>query len=148
MGKDVYISNFYEAESVEYTKASQDTIHYSDNLMDSTSVSSLGYTGEGVNVAILDTGMDVTHIGFRGDVVNPKYSKESLDTYLKSLSLCAKGVNSASSVYVNEKIPYAFDYANNDSDVSNESSPHGSHVAGIVGANNGETRGVSVNYQI
>ena len=36
-------------------------------------------------------------------------------------------------VYINEKIPFAYDYADKDPDVAPYDSDHGTHVAGIIG---------------
>ena len=46
------------------------------------------------------------------------------------------GTLAVSAVYKSEKIPYAYDYADVDTNVSGGDS-HGTHVAGIVGANSG-----------
>ena len=46
------------------------------------------------------------------------------------------GKLNVSKVYINDKIPYAYDYADVDTNVSGGES-HGTHVAGIVGANSG-----------
>lgn len=43
------------------------------------------------------------------------------------------GKLNVSKVYINDKIPYAYDYADVDTNVSGGES-HGTHVAGIVGA--------------
>lgn len=43
------------------------------------------------------------------------------------------GKLNVSAVYINDKIPYAYDYADVDTNVSGGDS-HGTHVAGIVGA--------------
>ncbi|HIV86112.1 MAG TPA: S8 family serine peptidase [Candidatus Monoglobus merdigallinarum] len=40
-------------------------------------------------------------------------------------------------VYRSEKIPYAYNYYNKNSDTYNQSSSHGTHVAGIAAGNNG-----------
>ncbi|MGM9899991.1 MAG: Ig-like domain-containing protein [Bacilli bacterium] len=150
--KDVYISNYYEPYELtnsEYqTYSESEMISYVDSYMNSDEVANLGYTGKGTSVAVLDTGMDTTHLGFANDVEDPKFTKESLDALIQSTTLNAKGVVNANAVYYSSKIPYAFDYADNDNNVYNYNNQHGMHVAGIVGANAYLTRGVAKDTQI
>lgn len=58
----------------------------------------------------------------------------------------------ADSVYINAKIPFAYDYANNDTDVMPKATAsngyHGTHVAGIAAGNSPTFRGVALNAQI
>ncbi len=106
-----------------------------------------GYTGKGTSVAILDSGLDVDHEAFRGAVNNPKYDKDTIGKILKNNRLTV-GKLSADVLYHSSKIPYAFDYAGNDHNVKGGDN-HGTHVAGIVGANSGGTvKGVAPDAQL
>ena len=98
--------------------------------------------GEGQVVAVLDTGLDYTHPAFQGFSKsgvelswNQAYVKSVLDN--KSFELSAEmrtqGKLSAKDVYVSDKVPFAFDYADDDPDVYPSYSNHGTHVAGIIG---------------
>ena len=146
--KDVIVSNYYEAFEVESENKELEDVSYTDVFMNSDKAWELGYTGEGMVVAVIDTGTDVNHEAFMGDIENPKYTKEELNELIGNLELSAKGVTSADVVYHSEKIPYAFDYAGNDSYAYSAGLDHGTHVAGIVGANSGKIRGVAVDAQI
>ena len=48
---------------------------------------------------------------------------------------------SANQVYKNEKIPFAYDYAENDADTFSTVAVHGTHVAGIAAGKNGNYYG-------
>ena len=146
--KDVIVSNYYEAFEVEGENKELEEVSYTDVFMDSDKAWELGYTGEGMAIAVIDTGTDITHEAFMGDIENPKYTKESLNEIFSNVGLSAKGVQNADAVYHSEKIPYSFDYAGNDSHAYQSGLDHGTHVAGIVGANSGEIRGVAVDAQI
>ena len=93
-----------------------------------------GYTGKNSAVAILDTGLDLSHPAF-ASVNSPKYSKDDIEEVLQNNKMTIGKLN-VSKVYINDKIPYAYDYADVDTNVSGGDS-HGTHVAGIVGANSG-----------
>lgn len=106
-----------------------------------------GYTGKGAAVAILDTGLDLSHEAFQGAVNGPKYSKEAISDILNTKKLTV-GKLSVDVLYQNSKVPYAYDYADADTNVSGGDS-HGTHVAGIVGANSGDTvKGVAQDAQL
>lgn len=99
-------------------------------------VGDAGYTGKNTVTAILDTGLDTSHEAF-GSVNGAKYTEEDISALIKNNKLTIGKLN-VSAVYKNEKIPYAYDYADVDTNVSGGAS-HGTHVAGIVGANSGGT---------
>lgn len=95
-----------------------------------------GYTGKRTVVAILDTGLDLSHEAFQGAVNSPKYMEEDIAQLISNNKLTI-GKLAASVVYQSDKVPFAFDYADDDTNVSGGDS-HGTHVAGIVGANSGD----------
>ncbi len=106
----------------------------------------MGFTGKNSAVAILDTGLDLAHPAF-SSVNSPKYSKDDIEEVIKNNKMTIGKLN-VSKVYINDKIPYAYDYADVDTNVSGGDS-HGTHVAGIVGANSGGVvEGVAPNAQL
>ncbi|MBR5251177.1 MAG: S8 family serine peptidase [Clostridia bacterium] len=104
------------------------------------------YQGEGALVAVLDSGFNVNHDCFKplSNDKNPTLTTTKVQAIWESNSLSVKELQETKGhdyqdVYVNTKIPYAFDYANKDFDVMPTSSSHGMHVAGMIVGNDSQT---------
>lgn len=101
----------------------------------------LGYTGKGMTVAILDTGLDLDHPSFAADPEGASWNLDWLQQKLDTLDLKAeqlyKGTLTAEDLYYSLKVPYAFNYSARNTNVSHNDglSDHGTHVAGIAAAN-------------
>lgn len=140
--KDAYVSQVYQLiEPVNETKLADSVPAIGGDISQKT-----GYTGKGMVVAILDTGLDTNHEAFQNKVNTPKFSKQDIADKLASDSLRVGNVN-VDSIYQSDKIPFAYDYYDNDTNVSGGNS-HGTHVAGIVGANSGQVTGVAPDAQL
>ena len=101
--------------------------------------------GEGKVVAVIDTGVDMTHPAFAGALHGtPALSAD------KVASLTPQLGDGKTGTYVSEKFPFAYDYADNDPDASptGEAGSHGTHVAGITAGNAGEIVGIAPDAQI
>lgn len=91
--------------------------------------------GEGTLIAVLDTCFDTEHPAFALPAsVSPAITEENFgeavtDTY----AVYREGRENIRAVYHSSKIPFAYDYANSDADVSG-SSAHGTHVAAAAAA--------------
>ncbi len=116
--------------------------------------SDFAYDGTGTVVAVLDTGLDYYHSAFALSNFTADRSKLGL-TFDEVAALVgdtrASGIQTnltASDVYINEKVPYSFDYADGDSDVYPIASDHGTHVAGIIAGKDNEITGVAPNAQL
>ena len=99
---------------------------------------SSGYQGEGMVIAILDTGLEISHKSFAADPTSPALTEKNIEAVLsgKTLNAEQKKTITASQVYRTAKVPFAFDYADNDLDVNPGSAgDHGIHVSGIAAAN-------------
>lgn len=140
--KDAYVSQVYQLiEPVNETKLADSVPAIGGDISQKT-----GYTGKGMVVAILDTGLDTSHEAFRNAVNAPKFTKQDIADKLASDSLRVGNVN-VKSIYQSDKIPFAYDYYDDDTNVSGGNS-HGTHVAGIVGANKGQVTGVAPDAQL
>ena len=140
--KDAYVSQVYQLiEPVNETKLADSVPAIGGDISQET-----GYTGKGMVVAILDTGLDTSHEAFRRDVNGAKYNKNDIQAKILNNKLHA-GEISVDSVYKSSKIPFAYDYSEPDTNVAGGNS-HGTHVAGIVGANGGKVTGVAPDAQL
>ena len=85
------------------------------------------YRGEKTVVSVIDSGIDYMHKDMQNiDKESVKLTKEKSDEVIEKLGY---------GKYLSDKIPYAYDYADSDNNVKNEGNFHGTHVAGIIGAN-------------
>lgn len=109
------------------------------------------YDGSGTVIAVLDTGLDYTHSAFdpsrfEGDEV---LTVSSLSSKVPTLTAATSSVGlTANDVYINKKVPYAYDYADKDPDVYPLQNEHGTHVSGVIVGNDDTIRGVSPNAQL
>lgn len=115
---------------VEPTAGYTAPAHSSGEMIDSDRANAEGYTGKGTVTAILDTGLDVAHTAFSTDPADPAFTKADVEKFVSGGNLQAGA--SADELYVSAKVPFAYDYADSDTDVLGPES-HGTHVAGTVG---------------
>ncbi len=147
--KKVYLAQTHDyIEPINgYTPAA--ATHTSGGMMGSDSANAEGYDGRGTVTAVLDTGCKVDHEAFANAPEEQRFSEADISEKITAgdmVSVSAGNV-SAKDVYQSEKIPYAYDYADNDADVA-DSQGHGTHVAGTVGGDCENFTGVAPETQL
>lgn len=118
----VYIANHYAAPVLE---KSRETRTVGSAIMTGTNEArtDFGVDGSGIVVAVLDTGLNTTHEAF-----------QDADGSCKMTGRMTKddaALAVAPGKYLNAKVPFAYDYAEKDDDVTDYQG-HGTHVSGIV----------------
>lgn len=102
-----------------------------------------GYTGKGIKIAVIDTGLDLDHQNFQA-LPEDKLTKDSADA--DTVAAVLSGLNASkryegltvSDVYRSTKVAFAYNYCDNNLDVTHDNDSqgdHGTHVAGIAAAN-------------
>ena len=109
------------------------------------------YTGDGQVIAIIDSGVDVEHEAFQGAVPTDALTEAKLSDLAGQLN-AGSGALTAAELRVDDKFPFAYDYADRDTNAipgPETGLDHGTHVAGIAAANSGDTiRGVAPDAQV
>lgn len=150
---DVYLEERYELDATV-----QPDTATAGEMVGSYSAWADGYTGAGSRIAIIDTGLDLSHpsfseggyyysLGISAASFGKKISdynlltKEEIKKALPNLSISAdENPPKADDLYRNAKVPFAYNYVDDGLDVSHDAEgdsngDHGTHVAGIAAAN-------------
>ncbi len=141
------VSNVYVApvfELPEETVATTDDLFYpttnnATHMIGANTLNETGYTGKGMRIAILDTGMFLKHPNFAelpADKLEDPLTAEKIESVWDQLN-ASKSSMPGSKAYYSTKIPYIFNYSalNFNVDHSYAGHDHGTHVAGIAAAN-------------
>ncbi len=138
----------------EYEVAETELVENKVNVFDTGIFDSAGsgYDGSGMVVAVLDTGLDSAHTAFSVDNFTSKTLGLTYDDVAALIddttaSTLVDGL-SVDDVYVNEKVPFGFDYADNDPDVYSTHNNHGTHVSGVIVGKDDTITGVAPNAQL
>ena len=122
----------------------QDPANLSAQLMMRTD--QVAQKGEGKVIAVIDTGVDTTHQAFTGELAGtPPLTPQKVAALTSQLGEGKTGV------YISQKFPFAYDYADGDNDASPReggSGFHGTHVAGIAAGNADKIIGTAPDAQV
>jgi minor extracellular serine protease Vpr len=146
------ISKLYRMNSVKaiypvVTIAMPETITVSEpDLVSSLSMigadiaqSELGYTGKGIKVAIMDTGIDIDHPDFGGSGVD--------DTTVFPNAKVITGYDFVGDAFNADPTAATYNPEPTPDEIPDDCAGHGTHVAGIIGAN-GVIKGVAPDVEI
>lgn len=105
------------------------------DMINAPEVWAQGYTGQGIVVAVIDTGVDYHHSDLDGNI------------WVNSDEIAGNGIDDDGNSYIDDV--RGWDFVDNDSDPM-DTDNHGTHVAGIIAAENNGTgiTGVAYNAQI
>jgi len=139
-----------EVYNVAETQLVENTVNvYETGIFNSAGC---GYDGTGMVVAVLDTGLDSNHSAFS---VNNFTSNHLGLTYADVAAVMGQTTAgkmleglSVDDVYINEKVPFGFDYADCDADVYSTHNNHGTHVSGVIVGKDDTITGVAPNAQL
>jgi subtilisin family serine protease len=123
----------------------------STSLVNALSAWDLGYTGEGTAIAILDTGILLTHEAFSvmPDSSTLKLTKDKLQQIMNQYGEFMHAGKEVDKLYKSDKIPFGWDYQFENYDPKHTASDHGTHVAAIAAGNNGKDfKGVAYDAQL
>lgn len=111
----------------------------SSTMIGADTLNGSGYTGIGTRIAILDTGILLTHPNFAAlpaDKLENPLTREETEEVWNELKVGSASVLKGSTYY-NTKIPFVYNYVTGTTDVDHmfAGSDHGTHVAGIAAGN-------------
>ena len=111
-----------------------------------------GYTGSGIKIAVIDTGLDEDHQNFQAmtedKLTADSYDLSHIEQLLDQLNATSRfneeanknhtAMLTAPELYRSNKVVFGFNYADNNLDITHDNDTmgdHGTHVAGIAAAN-------------
>ena len=135
--KAVQRENLYTVDDA----AQPNTAISSNYMAGATDTWSAGYTGAGTRIAIIDTGIDLDHISFDPgafeSAIDQVEEEKQAPVDLMGPDDIPEDLN-GEGIYHSSKIPYIYNYVDENTDVTHINDTrgeHGSHVAGIAAAN-------------
>ncbi|MBR0447578.1 MAG: leucine-rich repeat protein [Clostridia bacterium] len=146
-GEKVVLGNEYKPQEAQLVE--NDVNVYETGIFNASGVP---YDGTGMVVAVLDTGLDSNHSAFSTDNFTSDQLGLTYDDVAKLVGKTkayewAKGL-SADDVFINNKVPFGYDYADNDPDVYSTHNNHGTHVSGVIVGKDDTITGVAPNAQL
>jgi lactocepin len=146
-GQGIIVSEEYKKADAKLVE--NDVFVYGTGIFDS---SKSPYDGSGMVVAVLDTGLDSAHSAFSpANFTSNKLGLTYQDVAAVLNQTVASGMHSGltvDDVFINNKVPFGYDYADNDPDVYSTHNNHGTHVSGVIVGKDDVITGVAPNAQL
>lgn len=146
--KNVFLMPYYTVPDIHPSTVDagsmQPNMKYAGPAMGSEETWELGYQGEGMSVAIIDTGLCYENPSFSIESQNQKllaFTQEDIQEILKDNTLHAELMSedlTAADLYYSSKVPFGYNYGDGEADYGTDDETlmgHGTHVAGIVAGN-------------
>ena len=153
--KDRYSATIYDVYSPDsFGNKDKDHDPSLSTAMDMTAAAQAAQAGSGHVIEIIDTGFDMSHSAFAGSMEGARLSQADV------MSLAATLGDGRGGGWVSPKIPFAYDYADGDADVTYPAPgefpdqtddaryTHGTHVAALAASNGSEFRGAAPDAQL
>ncbi len=143
--REAFLAPTYDLPQDMGTETAQPNMYATKDTFGSAQTwDTLGYTGQGMTIAIIDTGLDLDHPSFADapegasmDLADVEQVLTGLNAYQRYSQTSALPLT-ADKLYRSEKVPFGFNYVDNSLDVTHDydtQGDHGTHVAGISAAN-------------
>ena len=143
--KDAFVAPSYDLPQDMSAETAEPNMYATkDTFGSALTWENLGYAGEGMTIAIIDTGLDLDHPSFIDAPEGASMTLADVENVLTELNAYKRYAQaspvalSADKLYRNEKVPFGFNYVDNGLDVTHDydvQGDHGTHVAGISAAN-------------
>ena len=142
--KNAYVATDYSAPESTSTDSYPSVYATSETFGAAQTWQDLGYTGAGMVIAVIDTGLDIDHPSFVDAPDSPRMDATHVANVLTELNAyylfeqSSPLSLSAEDVYFNQKVPFGFNYVDRSTDITHDyddQGDHGTHVAGIAAAN-------------
>ena len=143
--KSVELERQYSPMETTDSDAASPNMTNARDMVGANSGNATKYKGAGSILAVIDTGLDTAHQSFNAEAFDYAIAEDEAEngvTYdlLTSAEVSAikSQLNGRNGIYISSKIPFAYNYVDNNTTVNHESDTqeeHGSHVAGITSAN-------------
>lgn len=116
----VHVANSYDPPEATVQMAS------SNEMTGAARFQEAGYIGSGTVIAVLDTGITPQHEAFA--VYDGKLEDAAISAETAGAKIEALGYGT----YLSDKVPFSYDYADQDDDATDDRSGHGTHVSAIA----------------
>ena len=142
--KNAYVASDYYAPESAQSESYPSVYATSETFGAAQTWKDLGYTGAGMVIAVIDTGLDIDHPSFVDAPESPRMNIDHIASVLTELNAYdlfnenSPLAMTAEDVYFNAKVPFGFNYVDRGTDITHDydsQGDHGTHVAGIAAAN-------------